>query len=132
MAINTLQRVQLLALLHAVNSPAAHADRASPASHTDMILPGYSFGQHRPADDVLAHLLAFVGGANLARAVHRLHGAYRRINTSSAGAAIMVGLNFPGIARTTAELLGFDSVHENCADATSRFSMPTTASTLRR
>ncbi len=64
----------------------------------------------------LAHLW-LSWAANLARDFERLHGAYRRVNTSPAGAAIMVGSNFPVNRARTAELLGFDAVHENCADA---------------
>jgi argininosuccinate lyase len=53
-------------------------------------------------------------------AVHdfdRLHGAFRRINVSPAGAVIMVGSNFALNRARTAELLGFDAIHENAADA---------------
>ena len=64
----------------------------------------------------LAHLW-LSWAANLARDFERLHGAYGRVNTSPAGAAIMVGSDFPLNRERTAELLGFDSVHENCADA---------------
>ena len=64
----------------------------------------------------LAHLyLSWV--TTLARDFERHHGAYQRINTSPAGAAIMVGSDFDINRKRTAELLGFDSVHENCADA---------------
>src|SRR4029453_7128480 len=47
----------------------------------------------------------------------RLQGAYRRVNVSAAGAAIMVGSDFAVNRRRTAELLGFDAVHANAADA---------------
>ena len=39
------------------------------------------------------------------------------MNVSPAGAAIMVGSSFLVNRERTAELLGFDAVHENCADA---------------
>ena len=64
----------------------------------------------------LAHLW-LSWAATLARDFERLHGAFRRINVSPAGAVIMVGSNFPLNRRRTAELLGFDAVHENAADA---------------
>src|SRR5689334_357996 len=83
--------------------------------NTDTILPGYSFGQHAQPM-TLAHLyLSWV--TTLARDFERHHGAYQRVNTSPAGAAIMVGSDFDINRKRTAELLGFDSVHENCADA---------------
>src|SRR2546430_6192377 len=83
--------------------------------HTDTIRPGYSFGQHAQPM-TLAHLW-LSGAANLARDFDRLHGVYRRVNVSPAGAAIMVGSDFPLNRRRTAELLGFDAIHENMADA---------------
>ena len=113
-AINTLQREKLLALMRGVNRlRRTLIDLAR--GHTDTILPGYSFGQHAQPM-TLAHLW-LSWAANLARDFERLHGAYRRVNTSPAGAAIMVGSDFPVNRARTAELLGFDSVHENCADA---------------
>ncbi|HET7097524.1 MAG TPA: argininosuccinate lyase [Casimicrobiaceae bacterium] len=113
-AINTLQREKLLALMRAVNAlRRTLIDLAR--GHTDTILPGYSFGQHAQPM-TLAHLW-LSWAANLARDFERLHGAYARVNTSPAGAAIMVGSNFPVNRARTAELLGFDAVHENCADA---------------
>jgi argininosuccinate lyase len=85
------------------------------AQSTDIIMPGYSFGQHaQPL--TLAHMyLSWV--STLARDFDRHLGAYRRVNVSAAGAAIMVGSDFPIDRKRTAELLGFDSVHENSADA---------------
>ena len=112
--INTLQRERLLALLRAVNRlRRVLLDLAR--AHTGTILPGYSFGQHAQPM-TLAHLW-LSWAATLARDFERLHGAYRRVNVSPAGAAIMVGSDFPVNRVRTAELLGFDGVHENCADA---------------
>lgn len=112
--INTLQRERLLALLRAVNRlRRVLLDLAR--AHTGTILPGYSFGQHAQPM-TLAHLW-LSWAATLARDFERLHGAYRRVNVSPAGAAIMVGSDFPVNRARTAELLGFDGVHENCADA---------------
>jgi argininosuccinate lyase len=113
-AINALQRARLLNAMRAVNRlRRVLVDLAR--SHTDTILPGYSFGQHAQPM-TLAHLW-LSWAATLARDFERLHGAYRRVNVSPAGAAIMVGSNFPVNRERTAELLGFDAVHENCADA---------------
>jgi len=113
-AINMLQRGRLLALLRAVNRlRRVLIDLAR--SHVDTVLPGYSFGQHAQPM-TLAHLW-LSWAATLARDFGRLHGAFVRVNFSPAGAAIMVGSNFPVNRERTAELLGFDAVHENCADA---------------
>ena len=112
--INTMQREKLLALMRAVNSlRRILIDLAR--EHTETIMPGYSFGQHAHPM-TLGHLwLSWT--ATLARDFDRLHGCYRRVNVSPAGAAIMVGSNFAIDRERTAELLGFDAVHENCADA---------------
>jgi len=113
-AINTLQREKLLALMRAVNRLRRTLLDLAPA-HTGTIMPGYSFGQHAQPM-TLAHLW-LSWAASLARDFERLHEAYRRVNTSPAGAAIMVGSDFPVDRARTAELLGFDAIHENCADA---------------
>ena len=112
--INTLQREKVLRVLEGVNR-LRRVLLGLARQHTDTILPGYSFGQHAQPM-TLAHLyLSWV--ANLARDFERLHGVYRRVNTSPAGAAIMVGSDFPLNRTRTAELLGFDAIHENMADA---------------
>jgi argininosuccinate lyase len=98
-AINRLECDRLLAIMRAVNAM-RRVLIALAREHTGTIMPGYSFGQ-----------------ATLARDFERLHGAYKRVNVSPAGAAIMVGSNFPVNRERTAELLGFDAVHENSADA---------------
>src|SRR5581483_5172605 len=113
-AINVLQRERLLKVARAVNALRRVLVELAPA-HTDTIMPGYSFGQHAQPM-TLAHLW-LSWAATLARDFERLHGAYRRVNVSPAGAAIMVGSNFIVNRERTAELLGFDGVHENCADA---------------
>ncbi|MGH7388579.1 MAG: argininosuccinate lyase [Candidatus Rokuibacteriota bacterium] len=112
--INVLQRGHLLRVMQGVNRlRRVLVDLAR--RHTDTILPGYSFGQ-QAQPMTLAHLwLSWV--ATLARDFERLHGAFRRVNLSPAGAAIMVGSDFPVNRARTAELLGFDGLHENCADA---------------
>jgi argininosuccinate lyase len=112
--INVLQREKLLGILRAVNRlRRVLIDLAR--RHTDTILPGYSFGQHAQPM-TLAHLW-LSWAATLARDFDRVHGAHRRVNVSPAGAAIMVGSDFPVNRGRMAELLGFDEVHENCADA---------------
>jgi argininosuccinate lyase len=112
--INVLQREKLLAVMRAVNRlRRVLLDLAR--RHTDVVMPGYSFGQHaQPL--TLSHLL-LSWAATLERDFARLHGAYTRVNVSPAGAAIMTGSEFPVNRARTAELLGFDAVHENCADA---------------
>jgi argininosuccinate lyase len=113
-AINVLQRDSLLAVMDAVTRLRRVLVRLA-REHTDTILPGYSFGQHAQPM-TLAHLW-LSWAATLARDFDRLRGAFRRINVSPAGAVIMVGSSFPLNRRRTAELLGFDAVHENAADA---------------
>lgn len=112
--INVLQREKLLAVLRAVNR-LRRVLLTLAREHTGTIIPGYSFGQHAQPM-TLAHLvLSWV--ATLARDFERLHGAFRRVNVSPAGAVIMVGSDFAIDRERTADLLGFDGLHENCADA---------------
>jgi argininosuccinate lyase len=113
-AINVLQRERLLEVMRGINRMRrVLIDLAR--SHMDTILPGYSFGQH--AQPMTLGHLWLSWAATLARDFERHHGAYVRVNYSPAGAAIMVGSNFIVNRVRTAELLGFDAVHENCADA---------------
>jgi argininosuccinate lyase len=113
-SMNITQRQKLLAIMRAVNR-LRRVLIGLARGHTDTILPGYSFGQ-QAQPMTLAHLW-LSWAATLARDFERLHGAYGRVNRSPAGAAIMVGSEFPIDRQRTAELLGFDAVHENCADA---------------
>jgi argininosuccinate lyase len=113
-AINVLQREHLLGLMKAANA-LRHVLITLAREHTGTIMPGYSFGQH--AQPLTLGHLWLSWAASLGRDFERLHGAYTRVNLSPAGAAIMVGSNFPISRERTAELLGFDGVHENCADA---------------
>ncbi|MGH8619292.1 MAG: argininosuccinate lyase [Burkholderiales bacterium] len=113
-AINVLQRERLLEVMRGINRMRrVLIDLAR--KHMDTILPGYSFGQ-QAQPMTLGHLW-LSWAATLARDFERHHGAYVRVNFSPAGAAIMVGSNFVVNRERTAELLGFDAVHENCADA---------------
>lgn len=113
-AINAMQREKLIELMLALNRlRRVLIDLA--AERSDIIMPGYSFGHHAQPMTVAHLLLSWV--ATLERDFDRLHGVYRRVNVSPAGAAIMVGSDFPVNRTRTAELLGFDAVHENCADA---------------
>jgi argininosuccinate lyase len=113
-AINVLQRERLLKVMREANRFRRVLIELA-RSHTDTILPGYSFGQH--AQPMTLGHLWLSWAATLTRDFARLHGAYQRVNVSPAGAAIMVGSNFLVNRERTAELLGFDAVHENCADA---------------
>ncbi len=113
-SMNVTQRGKLLELMRGVNAlRRTLIDLAR--QHTGTILPGYSFGQ-QAQPMTLAHLW-LSWAATLERDFERLHGTYGRINRSAAGAAIMVGSEFPVDRKRTADLLGFDAVHENCADA---------------
>ena len=111
--INWMQRDKLLLVMRGVNAMRRVLLDLVPQT-TDAIMPGYSFGQHaQPL--TLAHLY-LSWAATLERDFDRLAGCYRRINVSAAGAAIMVGSDFVVNRKRTAALLGFDAVHENCAD----------------
>ena len=112
--INVVQRERVLRILDAVNR-LRRVLLGLARRHTDVILPGYSFGQHAQPM-TLAHLW-LSWAANLARDFDRLLGVYRRVNQSPAGAVIMVGSDFPLDRARTADLLGFDGIHENAADA---------------
>ena len=114
-AINTLQREKLLALMRAVNRlRRTLIDLAR--GHTDTILPGYSFGQHAQPM-TLAHLW-LSWAANLARDFDRLHGAYRRDQHEPRRRGHHGRLGFSGESRAHRRAArASTAVHENCADA---------------
>jgi len=84
--------------------------------YAETVMPGYTHGQ-QAQPTTLGHWYA-MWAAVLARSFERLAQAYRRINVSSAGAAVLTGSDFPLDRRRTAELLGFDATAENTWDAT--------------
>jgi argininosuccinate lyase len=83
--------------------------------HVETVMPGYTHGQHAQPI-TLGHQLAS-WAAVLERDVERARQAYRRINLSPAGAAIMSGSDFPLNRHRTSELLGYDRPHRNTFDA---------------
>lgn len=86
------------------------------SSHTDTVMPGYTHLQ--PAQPTtLAHWLASYESA-MSRDTERLIDAYSRVNRSPLGAAAFAGTPFPIDRHRTEELLGFEGVIENAADAT--------------
>ena len=113
-AINTYQRDRLLLVMEATNRLRRVLIRLA-LEHTGTVMPGFTFGQHAQPM-TLAHLW-LSWAATLERDFDRLHGAFRRVNVSPAGAVIMVGSDFPLNRARTALLLGFDGFHENAADA---------------
>ena len=84
-------------------------------AHVDTVMPGYTHGQHAQPITLGHHLAAWA--AVLERDFERAVQAYRRINVSPAGAAIMTGSNFPVNRQRSAELLGFDRPAPNTFDA---------------
>jgi argininosuccinate lyase len=78
-------------------------------------MPGYTHGQHAQPI-TLGHQLAS-WAAVLERDFERALQAYRRINESPAGAAIMTGSNFAVNRQRTSELLGYDRPARNTFDA---------------
>ncbi len=84
-------------------------------AHAETVMPGYTHGQHAQPT-TLGHEFA-AWAAVLERDFERAIQAYRRINVSPAGAAILTGSNFPLNRHRTAELLGFDRPAPNTFDA---------------
>jgi argininosuccinate lyase len=85
------------------------------AAETETVIPGFTHRQHAQPTTV-GHLLASYAGA-IARDTERLLDAFERTNRSPLGAAAFAGTTFDVDRERTAELLGFDGVVENTADA---------------
>ena len=81
----------------------------------DAVMPGYTHSQHAQPTTLGHQFLAWV--CVLERCFQRADVAYRRVNESPAGAAIMTGSDFPLNRHRTAELMGFDGVLRNTYDA---------------
>jgi argininosuccinate lyase len=92
---------------------AALLERAG--EHTETLMPGYSGAQH--AQPITFGFYLHSWEEALRRDTERLDQAYRRLNRSPAGAAIMTGSDFPLNRHRVAELLGYDELRTNCHDA---------------
>src|SRR4051812_3200854 len=109
-----IQRDALLAMMGALNGLRA-VILAAAGEHLRSVMPGYAYG--RNAQPVtLGHQLA-AWAAVFERDCERTAQAYRRINVSPAGAAVMTGSDFPVDRHRVAELLGFDAPVRNTFDA---------------
>jgi len=87
------------------------------AAESETAMPGYTHRQ--PAQPTTVAHWALSYEAALARDTDRLFDAYDRIDRSPLGAAAFAGTPFPIDRERTAELLGFDGLVENAADAVS-------------
>jgi argininosuccinate lyase len=88
-------------------------DAAEPEA--DTVVPGFTHRQHAQPTTV-GHLLASYAGA-IERDTARLLDAFDRTNQSPLGGAAFAGTTFDVDRERTADLLGFDGVIENSADA---------------
>jgi argininosuccinate lyase len=109
-----IQRDALLAMMEALNG-LRDASMSLASSHLESVMPGYVAGRHGQPLTLGFQLAAW--GAVFERDFERLLQAYRRINTSPAGAAALTGSDFPINRHRTAELLGFDRAVRNTLDA---------------
>ena len=87
------------------------------AAESETAMPGYTHRQ--PAQPTTVAHWALSYEAALARDIDRLFDAYDRLDRSPLGAAAFAGTPFPIDRERTAELLGFDGLVENAADAVS-------------
>lgn len=110
---HTGQRDRLLDIMDEVNGLRAVLLPVAEA-HLDSVMPGYTHGQHGQPMSLGFYLAMWA--AVLERDFERLHQAYRRVNVSPTGAAIMTGSNFPVNRQRTSDLLGFDRPASNALD----------------
>ena len=109
-----IQRDALAAMMGALNR-LRRAILSLAGQHLASVMPGYAYGRHgQPV--TLGHQFA-AWAAVFERDFERAAQAYRRINTSPAGAAVMTGSDFPVNRHRVAELLGFDHPIRNTFDA---------------
>ncbi len=109
-----IQRDALLAIMEALSALRA-AILPLAAEHLDSVMPGFAYGRHAQPVTLGHHLAAWA--AVFERDFERAAQAYRRINESAAGAAVMTGSDFPVDRQRMAELLGFDRPVRNTLDA---------------
>ena len=108
------QRDRLIELMNEINALRGAVLQVA-EDNLDTVMPGYTHSQHaQPV--TLGHQLMSWDSA-LERDFDRASTAYRRVNQSPAGAAIMTGTNFPINRQRVAALMGFDGVLRNTFDA---------------
>ena len=83
--------------------------------HIDTVMPGYTHLQPAQPITFAFYLLSWVH--QFERDFERFQGAYRHINISPAGCAVLTTTNFPINRGRTQELLGFDDIYTNARDA---------------
>lgn len=108
------QRTRLLEIMDAVIS-LREALLGAAEDHVHSIMPGYTHGQQAQPLTFGHQMLSWA--AALSRDFERLNSAFRRLNVSPAGAAIMTGSGFPLNRQRTSDLLGFERPSENTLDA---------------
>jgi argininosuccinate lyase len=113
-AIRMTLRTDILALMNLIvklqNSLIELAEK-----HTETLVPSYT--HLHPAQPVtFAHILVSYVDA-LQRSLKRLEETIPRVNMCPMGAGAIATTSFPINRSRTAELLGFDKVHENSVDA---------------
>jgi argininosuccinate lyase len=84
--------------------------------HADTVFPGYTHHSQQAQPITFGHFL-LSHHDSVQRDVQRLESAYRRTNLSPLGGAAMAGTGFPINRERVADLLGFESLVENTADA---------------
>jgi argininosuccinate lyase len=88
---------------------------AKASGNTGTIMPGFTHLQHAQPTTYAHHLLSHYD--SLGRDLGRLTDLYMRVNRSPLGAGALATTSFPIDRHRTAELLGFDGLHENSQDA---------------
>ena len=83
--------------------------------HVDTVMPGYTHLQHAEPITFGFYLLAFLH--QFERDFERAIAAYRHVNISPAGCAILTTTDFPINRKRTQDLMGFDSLFTNAKDA---------------
>lgn len=85
--------------------------------YIDVIMPGFTHLQYAQPTRLSHHLLAYHD--MLKRDFDRIMSAFKRVNKSPLGACAFAGTSFNLDRIYTANLLGFDGIVENSADAVS-------------
>lgn len=86
------------------------------AEHVDTLFPGYTHHSQQAQPITFAHFVLAHHDV-FARDGERLRAAFRETNQSPLGGAALAGTGFPVNRERLAELLGFDGLIENTADA---------------